>query len=238
MHDAIRDTVDKIIWRLLARRVSVAVWRCGLAGGLAAAGCLLLLKSGGVAHDVARWSLGLWVGGVALGLALGFRKSLRPYEAAKFIDDALGLNDRVSSAYSFLARGETSGFALLAIQDAAAAIQGTRPSEAVPSPSWGRLAISLCVLPIAVVIIQRQLFPPPPVRLMEVFSEAELGAALSAIDMDIQDPQAFQELQQELKKLGVGETTEKGELLARLNRTIADLKQQAGSDEGVLTTLA
>ena len=238
MHDAIRNTVDRVIWRLLARRVSVAVWRCGLGGGLAALACLLVLDRADAAPDAARWSLGLWVVGVALGLALGFRKSLRPYEAAKFIDDALGLNDRVSSAYSFLARGETGGFAQLAIQDAAAATQAIRPSKAVPSPSWGRLAISLCVLPIVVVITQRQLFPPPPVRQVEVFSEEELGAALSAIDMAIEDPQAFQELQQELKKLGVGETTEKGELLARLNRTIADLKQQAESDDGVLTTLA
>jgi len=223
---------------VLLRRLSLNVWNCGLVGGSVALVCLVLAKVGGGAPELGRWAVALWGAGLLVGMMLGVGRALRPHGAAKLIDDSLGLSDRISSAYSFVSQGEPEGLAALAVQDAAERAEAIRASDVAPRPAWARLAFSVGVLPTLILVVQARLFPPPPERQVEVFSEAELGAALSAINMGMEDPQTFQQLQQELKKLGIGETTEKKELLARLNRTISELKQQAGEDEGLLTTLA
>jgi hypothetical protein len=176
--------------------------------------------------------------GIGAGLFFGCRKKPGPYEAAKYIDNAAGLEDRLSSAYGLLKDGKSGGMVDLAVQDAVDAAEKVRLSNVMPSPAWGRLLLSVVAVPLVLFAVQGRLFPPPVIQEPETFSEAELGAALSALDMAIDDPQAFQQLQEQLKKLGVGETTEKSELLARLNRTIAELKEQAETDEGVLNTLA
>jgi len=234
----LKRVISQVSRRLLLRRLSLSVWRCGLAGGGAALLCLALVKLGGGSPELGRWASALWGAGLLVGLLLGLGGALRPHGAAKLIDDSLGLHDRISSAYSFTSRDEPEGLAALAVQDAAEKAETVRASDVAPRPAWARLVFSVCVLPILIVAVQARLFPPPPEKQVEVFSEAELGAALSAINMAMEDPQTFQQLQQELKKLGIGETTEKKELLARLNRTISELKQQAEEDEGLLTTLA
>jgi hypothetical protein len=237
MEEAIKRTIEAVSHRLRVRRLYLWVGTSGLVGGIAALLFLLLLKAGGGSYELSRCSLVLWGVGIAVGFVLGARKALPPYAVAKLTDDALDLKDRLSSACSFLAQGQSGGFVDLAVQDAAAIAESVRAADVVPRPAWGRVAVGLCILPILISVAQRRLFPPPPERKAEVFSEAELGAALSAIDMAMEDPQTFQQLQEELKKLGIGETTEKSELLARLNRTISELKQQAESDEGILATL-
>ena len=238
VNETIKKTVARVITRMVVRRVSVAVWRCGMIAGLGALGFLYLIKAGGASHVAVGWALGIWGIGIGVGLILGCSWILQPYEAAKFIDDAAELNDRLSSAYGFIQSGKSGGLTDLAIRDAEDAAERIRLSDIVPSPVWGRLVLSAVAIPILLVTVQRELFPPPVIQKDETFRPEELGAALSALDMAIDDPQTFQLLQEELKKLGVGETTEKSELLARLNRTIAELKLQAEKDEGVLNILA
>ena len=238
MHQVIQNILDKAISRLLVRRISFAIWKGGLIAAVVGVSFLILLKVGEGPRDVSKWSLAIWVLGIGSGLLLGCRKTLHPYEAAKFVDNAAGLQDRLSSAYGLIQAGKSGGMVDLAVQDAVAAAKTIRLSAVMPSPAWGRLLLSTIAFPLLLLAVQRQLFPPPIIQKAETFSETELGAALSALDMAIDDPQAFQKLQEELKKLGVGETTEKSELLARLNRTIAELKEQAETDDGVLNTLA
>ncbi|MDA1141746.1 MAG: hypothetical protein O3B01_24545 [Planctomycetota bacterium] len=238
MHQVIQNILDKAISRLLVRRISFAIWKGGLIAAVVGVSFLILLKVGEGPRDVSKWSLAIWVLGIGSGLLLGCRKTLHPYEAAKFVDNAAGLQDRLSSAYGLIQSGKSGGMVDLAVQDAVAAAKTIRLSAVMPSPAWGRLLLSTIAFPLLLLAVQRQLFPPPIIQKAETFSETELGAALSALDMAIDDPQAFQKLQEELKKLGVGETTEKSELLARLNRTIAELKEQAETDDGVLNTLA
>ena len=238
MTDAIDSLIGRTARRALLCRVSLAAWWSGLIGGVGAIAYLCILKA---AEAPAYLSMGwilVWGAAICLGVALASSRRPQTYATAKLVDDALGLNDRVSSAYSFTRRRESGGFVDLLLQDAAAAAERVRLSDVVPRAAWTRLIFSVCALPILLAAAQRHLFPPPPERVVEVFSEAELGAALSAISMTMDDPQTFQQLQQELQKLGIGETTEKKELLARLNRTISELKQQAEQDESLLTTLA
>lgn len=238
MHQVIQNILDKAISRLLVRRISFAIWKGGLIAAVVGVSFLILLKVGEGPRDVSKWSLAIWVLGIGSGLLLGCRKTLHPYEAAKFVDNAAGLQDRLSSAYGLIQAGKSGGMVDLAVQDAVAAAKTIRLSAVMPSPAWGRLLLSTIAFPLLLLAVQRQLFPPPIIQKAETFSETELGAALAALDMAIDDPQAFQKLQEELKKLGVGETTEKSELLARLNRTIAELKEQAETDDGILNTLA
>jgi hypothetical protein len=238
MKKTIRNTVDKVISRLLARRISLMIWKCGIIAGVLGLAFLFLLKAGEAPRAAAQWAIGIWVLGIGVGLFLGCRNKLGAYEAAKYFDDAAGLQDRLSAAYGLLDGGKSGGMVDLAVQDAVVAAEKVRLSDVIQSPAWGRLILGVVAVPFLLFAMQGQLFPPPVVHVPETFSETELGAALSALDMAIDDPQTFQQLQEELKKLGVSEATEKSELLARLNRTIAELKEKAEDDEGVLYTLA
>jgi hypothetical protein len=238
MHKLIQNIVERVIARRLVRRISMAVWKGGMIAMVAGLAFLFLLEAGEAQREVAQWAPLFWVLGIGVGLFIGCRKKLGPYEAVKYFDDAAGLKDRLSSAYGLLEDGKTGGMVDLAVQDALGAAKKVRLSEVMPSPAWGRLLLSVVAVPLVLVAVQGRLFPPPVPQEVETFSETELGAALSALDMAIDDPKTFQQLQEQLKKLGVSETTEKSELLARLNRTIAELKERAGDDEGVLNTLA
>lgn len=226
-----------IVRRWIYARVARCVAWCSLAGGALGVLYLFFLKGWGTSHDPAFGWLFFWTAGVILGLFLACRRIPRPQAAAKMADDRLGLKDRLSGAHSYLAGGMTGEWVDLAVADALAHAERIRPADVVPRPRWIALLAGVLLVPFSLYQLQMIIFPPPPPRVVETVSELELGAALSSLDAALEDPQTFQQLQEDLKKLGVSETTEKSELLARLNRTIAELQEQAHAGEEVLTTL-
>lgn len=224
----IREFERRVMWRkrwlALQDRLALAL----TVGGLLSAAFVLYVRLRVVDFPV--WAIAAAVFGViaaALGV-LWYATRAREREAAFLIDEALGLEDRVSSAALIIERGGPGReveHALL--DDAAQYISGKEASEVLPYrlPRWyGLAAAGLVVLGVAIFIPQKSL--PGGEALAEERASIEIAGE--------QLEQAAQEVEQiaprgtETATLAQ-EQAELGRALRRSNDTRAEALKKLGT---------
>lgn len=143
--------VREVAQRVRRRRAEFYGLRGCFYGALLALLPLLLKEPLGMAAPLT--ALGLLLLGAASGALFGWLRPMPRDEAARVVDRAFALRDRVATALEWIARADRTPLVALLVEDTAARLQGLDPSRVVPRrfPREGKflalpLALSLLLL--------------------------------------------------------------------------------------------
>ncbi|HRI12279.1 MAG TPA: hypothetical protein PLX89_04670 [Verrucomicrobiota bacterium] len=141
----VESTVTRTASRLRWLRGWVGFWKGALAGAALYLFALALFKVAPISPDWVRWAG--WIG-LALPIAgclWGLRRRATSAEAARWLDERQGLQQRLSTALEFSPRSETDPWRDLVVADASAAAANVDASKLLP---WGlpRIARAVALL--------------------------------------------------------------------------------------------
>ncbi|MDA0837030.1 MAG: hypothetical protein O2857_04535 [Planctomycetota bacterium] len=184
--------------------------------------------------------------GACIAVSVRGNAAVSSYEAAKEVDDRLGMHDQLASAYDFLRSGREDTLSRMAIRQTAERMQATasveQPAVLPPQSFW----LSLVVLVICIPMHSR-LFPPVEGTGLSQATRRELQRGkdslegLLALEADITDEgekMEFERIKKLIQDLNMmSDSATKDEILARLSREIADMDAGGGKDDAISRAL-
>jgi hypothetical protein len=185
--------------------------------------------------------------GACIAVSILGDSAVSTYEAAKLVDDRLGMNDQLASAYDFIHSGREDILAGMAIRQAAERMQvavATVQPNAVRAPRSFWLSIVVLILCIP---MHNQLFLPMEGTGLSQATRRELQRGkdslegLLALEADITDEgekKEFERIKKLIQDLNMmSDSATKDEILARLSREIADMDAEGGKDDAMSRAL-
>ncbi len=185
--------------------------------------------------------------GACIAVSIRGDSAVSTYEAAKLVDDRLGMNDQLASAYDFIRSGREGMLAGMAIRQTAermeAAASADQPAAVrAPCSFWLSLVVLIFCIP-----MHNSLFPPVEGTGLSKATRRELQRGkdslegLLALEADITDEdekKEFERIKKLIQELNMmSDTATKDEILARLSREIADMDAEAGKDDAMSRAL-
>jgi len=233
IQSALRRTARRLRWL----RGWEGFWRGAVVGASAYLTALALFKVLPVPHAVVLWSGLAALLAAVVGFLVGFRRPTSEIEAARWLDEREGLQQRLATALEVSGRELPDTWKTLVVTDAAAIAQGVQPERLLPVrlPRLSRVLVSVLVVIVALGFVPEYRSKAHVQQQADAAVIQEVGRQLTTLtrrSLEQRPPAAepVRKRQEEVQELGQRLTQAKltrDDALKDLAKTTEQLRQQA-----------